>query len=267
MSLKDALMLEAQNIETSVELDSIFESADLSADTRAKFATVFESVVKAKAVALAESHIEQIAEKAEAQVEEKANEKVAALSETVNKYFDHLVENWMEENRLAVENGIKVQMFDSLLESMKETFIEHNIVVPAESVDVVAEMEEEIAEAQAELNAMIDTNKILKEEIQGIKRDQAIAEATASLTDVAKSKVATLTEGLAFDTNFEGKLAAIVEMVSAVKETTADEQIVENTTTEDEGLNFTAEEQEEQTTEEVVVETKYIDPEVAAFLR
>ena len=275
MSMKETLMLEAKNIETSVELDSIFESAELSADTRAKFATVFESVVKAKAVELAESHIEAIADKAELQVEELAEAKIADLTETVNKYFDHLVENWMEDNKLAVESGIKANMFDSLLESMKETFIDHNITVPAESVDIVAEMEEEIAEAQTELNSLVEANMDLKSTIKGMKREQAITEATLELTDVAKSKVLTLAEGMSFEDGFETKLAAIVEMVSAVKP--AQEQPVNESNhevveivleSEDDktGLNF---EDDEQTgPEEVIQESaKFVDPEVAQYLK
>lgn len=217
MSIKAALLAEAKEINTAVELDSIFESVELSSEVKAKFSTVFESVVKQKAVELAESHIEAIADRAESLAEAKVAESHEALSEQISKYFEHITEMWLTENKLAVENGLKVQMFESLLESMKETFVEHNIIVPTESVDVIAEIEDELAEAHVELNKMVDANVVLKEEIRGMKREQAIAESISGLTDVQKDKVMTLAEGIDFSETFGTKLGAIVEMVSAAK--------------------------------------------------
>ncbi|UYD60180.1 capsid assembly scaffolding protein [Aeromonas phage avDM12-TAAL] len=262
MSIKDQLLSEAKNITLGVELDSIFESVELAPEVKAKFSTVFESVVKEHAVKLAESHVEQIAEEADRLVEEKSAEKVEQLSEQVNKYFDHLVENWMEENKIAVDNGIKVQMFESLLGSMKAVFVEHNVVVPEESVDVVAEMEEELREARQELNGALDKVSELKESIVSIKRDQIVAEATKDLTEIQKGKVMSLSEGIPFGETFSDKLTAIVEMVSAVK---PQEQPV---TQVNENLNFV----EPETTVEPIVENKetstapQIDPAVAGYL-
>ncbi|AAQ17885.1 gp22 prohead core scaffold protein [Aeromonas phage Aeh1] len=261
MSIKDQLLSEAKNITLGVELDSIFESVELAPEVKAKFSTVFESVVKQHAVTLAESHVAQIAEEADRLVEEKSAEKVEQLSEQVNKYFDHLVETWMEENKIAVDNGIKVQMFESLLGSMKAVFVEHNVSVPEESVDVVAEMEEELREARNELNGALDKVSELKESIVTIKRDQVVAEATKDLTEIQKGKVMSLSEGIAFGDTFADKLTAIVEMVSAVK---PQEQPAAQI---DENLNFV----EQETNVEPIVENKQptapqIDPAVAGYL-
>ena len=252
MSIKAALLAEAKSIDTAVELDSIFESVELSSEVKAKFSTVFESVVKQKAVALAESHIEAIASRADELVEAKAEEKLDALSEQVNKYFDHIVESWLTENKLAVENGLKVQMFESLLSSMKDTFVEHNIIVPTESVDVIAEIEDELAEAQTELSKIVDANVILKEEIRGMKREKVIAESIAALTDVQKDKVMTLSEGIEFSDTFATKLESIVEMVGASKPIS---MLSEKLDSDADGLNF-KDEKEVEKKEEKEVEKK-----------
>ncbi|ADM79861.1 prohead core scaffold protein [Aeromonas phage phiAS5] len=259
--LKDQLLAEAKNITLGVELDGIFESVELAPEVKTKFSAVFESVVKQHAANLAESHIAQIAEEADRLVEEKSTEKVAQLSEQVNKYFEHLVETWMEENKLAVDNGIKVQMFESLLGSMKAVFVEHNVSVPEESVNVVAEMEEELREARTELNVALDKVSELKESMIAEKRERIVAEATKDLTEIQKEKVISLSEGIAFGDTFSDKLTAIVEMVSAVKPQEAPVQIQEN-------LNFVEPEQ----TQEPIVENKEttvkpsIDPSVAGYL-
>lgn len=222
MSLKDQLLAESKNIETPVELDSVFESVELNEDTKTKFSAVFESAVKARALTLAESHIEAIAARSDELVESRVEEEVAEINESVNTYFDHLVEGWKEDNKVALENGMKVDLFESLLASMKAVFVEHNIEVPTESVNVVSEMEAELDESAKELNKAVKSNKELREELNAMKMKGAVDSATSNLTESQKEKVATLVEGLKFDDKFQAKLDAIVEMVEA-KKTPAEE--------------------------------------------
>lgn len=213
MSLKDQLLSESKNLDTTVELDSVFESVELNEDTKAKFSAVFESAVKARALTLAESHIEEIASRADALVESRVEEQVEEINESVNSYFDHLVENWKEENKVSLETGMKVDLFESLMGSLKAVFVEHNIDVPTESINVVSEMEAELAESSVELDKMLRSNKKLNEELNALKMKDVVKEATAELTESQKEKVANLVEGLKFDDKFKTKLDAIVEMV------------------------------------------------------
>lgn len=215
MSLKDQLLAESKNIDTPIELDNIFESVELNEDTKTKFSAVFESVVKARALTLAESHIEAISARADELVEARVEEEVEEINESVNTYFDHLVESWKEDNKVALENGMKVDLFESLMASMKAVFVEHNIEVPAESVNVVSEMEAELAESAEELNKVVKSNKQLREENNALKMAESVKTATANLTESQKEKVATLVEGLKFDDKFQAKLDAIVEMVES----------------------------------------------------
>lgn len=226
--LKEQLLAEVQTIELpAVELDSIFESVDLSDEVKANFTTVFEQAVKSGAVKLAESHINLIAEKADLMVEEQVNERAHQIEEKLyedtNKYFDHIANEWMVENKEAVSRDIKADLFESLVVGLKEVFIEHNVIIPEKQVDVVAELEEEIVEHQTEIKKLFETNQIQAKEIADMKRTACIAEKTLGLTESQIEKVQNLIEGLTYSDKFESKLTAIVEMVATKKEKTEDE--------------------------------------------
>lgn len=248
--LKELLMTEAKTIDASVALDSIFESVQLSPEAKANFSTVFEATVKKHAVSLAESHIEKIAEKAEEKVEEekeKAKEEAREeLKEAASKYFDHIAAEWMAENQLAVDRGIKADLFESMFVGMKELFVEHNVVIPEESVDVVAEMEEELAEQKAETARLFEEVSKRDAYINYTQREYAIQEATRELTDTQKEKVVSLTEGMDYSDAFSTKLKAIVEMVQGSVEQSVTESADINTIDKEaDGLNFTTEAVEE----------------------
>ena len=230
------LLQEAKNIEASVELDSVFESVNLSQEVKEKFKTVFEQSVKSNAVKLAESHINKVIEDAEAKVvmmvEEKSEETTQKLYEDAEKYFTHIAAEWMTENKKAIDNEIKANLFESMLGGMKELFVEHNVEVPTESVDVVAELETELEESVQEVKNLFNKNCSLVEELKNVKREVAIKESTTNLTESQKEKVHSLIEGVEFNDSFDIKLSAIVSMMSEdlteqsiVQAVTADENV------------------------------------------
>ncbi|WBF80079.1 prohead core [Escherichia phage vB_Eco_F26] len=244
--LKEQLIAEAQKIDASVALDSIFESVNISPEAKETFGTVFEATVKQHAVKLAESHIAKIAEKAEEEVEknkEEAEEKAEKkIAEQASKFIDHLAKEWLAENKLAVDKGIKAELFESMLGGLKELFVEHNVVVPEESVDIVAEMEEELQEHKEESARLFEELNKRDAYINYVQREVALSESTKDLTESQKEKVSALVEGMGYSDAFSSKLSAIVEMVkkSNKDESTITESI--NTPdTEAAGLNFVTE--------------------------
>ncbi|ENW7449763.1 prohead core protein [Salmonella enterica] len=244
--LKEQLIAEAQKIDASVALDSIFESVNISPEAKETFGTVFEATVKQHAVKLAESHIAKIAEKAEEEVEknkEEAEEKAEKkIAEQASKFIDHLAKEWLAENKLAVDKGIKAELFESMLGGLKELFVEHNVVVPEESVDIVAEMEEELQEHKEESARLFEELNKRDAYINYVQREVALSESTKDLTESQKEKVSALVEGMDYSDAFSSKLSAIVEMVkkSNKDESTITEGI--NTPdTEAAGLNFVTE--------------------------
>lgn len=244
--LKEKLLKESQDIEVAVELDSIFESVDLSEDAKQTFQQVFETAVKKHALALAETHITEISDKADELVESEVQSKVekveAQLAETADKFFTHLAEEWLEENKLAIDRGIKAELFESMLGGLKTLFVEHNVELPEESVDVVNELEVALEEAEAETNKMFSQLTEAKTELKTVKKDISIGNATKNLTESQKEKVQSLVEDIEYSDKFDVKLAAIVEMATAQKEQTAPLTENINTITNDDGLNFVTEE-------------------------
>jgi len=210
--LKDQLLAEAKNITASVELDGIFESVELSDEVKANFSTVFEQTVKAKAVELAESHINKIADDAEAKVAELTEaakaENAAELLENADKFLSHIASQWLQENKLAVDNGIKARMLESMVGGLKELFVEHNVSIPEDEVDVVAELEGELEESKAEVASLFGKNVELTEQVAVMKRETALKEATADLTESQKEKVMSLVEGLDYNDAYSTKLGA-----------------------------------------------------------
>lgn len=243
--LKEFLIEEAQKInDVSVALDGIFESVELSDDVKAQFSTVFENAVKTNAIKLAETHINDLTEKAE-QKELEIKESVQAaieteMTETISKFMDHVSEQWLEENKLAVTNGIKADLFESMFQSIKTVVIDHNVILPEESVDVVKEMEEELEESKSEVASLFDKTVSLQEKVNTLEKEKIIKEETQNLTESQKEKVASLIEGLAYGDKFKDNLEAIVSMVSKTNEEKAPISEAINTTDES-GINYTPE--------------------------
>lgn len=245
--LKEQLLEEAQslNLDASVELSSVFESVQLSDEAKTNFSTVFEATVKRTAMKLAESHISKIAEKADEEVEkakEDADEKAEKkISESASRFLDHIAKEWLAENKLAVDRGIKSDLFESMLGGLKELFVEHNVVVPTESVDVVAEMEEELAEQTAETGRLFEELSKRDKYIAYVQRETAIAESTRELTESQKEQVVDLLEGVEFSDSFTNKLGSIVAMVSVTPASTIAESNINTTDNDANALNFVSE--------------------------
>ncbi|QQV89563.1 prohead core scaffold protein [Proteus phage SJ_PmiM] len=242
--LKEFLIEEAEKLnDVSVALDGIFESVELSDDVKAQFSTVFETAVKSNAIKLAESHITELTEKAETkeqELKESIQESVEKeMAENISKFMDHVSQEWLEENKLAVTNGIKADLFESMFQSIKTVVIDHNIILPEESVDVVKEMEEELEESKTEVASLFDKTVSLQEKVNTLEKEKIIKEQTAELTESQKEKVANLIEGIAYGEKFKSSLEAIVSMVSKTSEKAPISEDIN--TTDESGMNYTPE--------------------------
>lgn len=220
MSLKDKLLAESSEKlgAVAVELDSIFESVQLDEAVKENVSTAFEQAVRSAAIALAESHIADIASSAETQLAEGIEaarvEVETKLYEDADKFLTHLGKEWLKENALQVKTNIKSELFESFASGLKELFIENNVTVPEEQVDVIDELNAELDESAAEIKSLFDKNLALEQQISSLKKEKAISEATAGLTESQKEKVLSLVEGLEYGDSYSPKLSAIVEMVA-----------------------------------------------------
>lgn len=208
---EEAEVVEEVVIEESIA--SIFEGMDLSEEFTSKVTLVFEAAVNEAAAKKADAVIAEKTEALEAEMKESVESAVEKIVENLDSYLDYVVEEWMKENELAIETGVKVQMAESLMEGLKSLFEEHNIEVNEETVDVVAGLEEEVEELKAVANAQITENVNLQKEIASLKAERVFDELTEDLTITQRERMKVLSEKLAFENidEYKADLATLKE--------------------------------------------------------
>jgi hypothetical protein len=209
-------MLEGLEADDSVE--SVFEDdlnaladseATLSEGFKDKAAVIFEAALKSK---LSE-HVERLEEQyAEELAEETARVK-NDLVEKVDGYLSYVVEQWMEDNKLAVETGLRTEIAESFMSQLHQVFVEHYIEVPESKVDLVDQLSAKVEELEEQVSTHVDANIELKESVKVLKRDAIIRESSAGLSESQAEKLKSLVEGIDFESaeSFEEKVATIKE--------------------------------------------------------
>jgi len=196
-------MLEGEEIEEEIEeisidesIASMFEGMDLSEEFTTKATMVFEAAVNAAATDKANAITEALEEEFEVKLTESVNETMEEIVENLDSYLDYVVSEWMEENTVAIEAGIKVDMAESLMSGLKDLFAEHNVQVDEETIDIVAALEEELAVMEEKANAVINENIELAGEIASLSAEYVFNEVAEGLTLSQKEKLRTLSEKL-----------------------------------------------------------------------
>lgn len=182
---------------TKESVDALFEGAELSEEFKEKMTTIFESAVKLEVDEIAEG----LADHFEQTLEEQTVEITEAIAEKVESYLNIMVEQWVEDNQVAVESGLKLEIFESFVNGMKTLFKESYIEIPEEKADVLEGLEIKVDSLQEQLNASMDARVNLQKQIEDLKKTAIIKEATQGLTDLDAEKL----KGLAEDMVFESK--------------------------------------------------------------
>jgi hypothetical protein len=186
------------------DIDDMFGD-DLTEEFREKAETIFEAAVNTRInleVARLEEELETITTDLEEQFNEALEEKSAEifedLSEKLDQYLDYAIEQWMEENQLAVENSLRADIAEDFISGLQNLFAEHYITVPDEKIDLVAEMKAELEELKTKLNETIDT----KLELENVLNEAVIAatldDVSTGLVETQIDKFRTLAEGIEF---------------------------------------------------------------------
>ena len=197
----DTVKEEADEEEDSIEEVSesfadLFEGTDLSEDFKEKAQLVFEAAVneaaRAKAIKIAES----LEEEFETNLNESVTESMDAIIENLDAYLDYIVAEWMEENEVAIESGVKVEMAESFMEGLMSLFSEHRIEIDEETVDVVNELEGKLSESNQSQNTLMHKNIELSEEIAALKAEKVFNAVCEDLTTSQKERMKILSEKL-----------------------------------------------------------------------
>ena len=200
----------ATEADFSEDLNALVESeATLSDEFKQKTAVIFESALKTK--------LSEEVERIESAYEERLAEEVVAqrdeLVEKVDSYLNYVVENWMEENRVAIQSGLRTEIAENFMESLKGLFVESYVDVPESKVDLVDDLAEQVEELEESLYQTTANAIELGEEIEVLKRHVIISEAVHDLADTQVEKFETLVEDIDFEDedSFAQKVLTIKE--------------------------------------------------------
>ena len=191
------------------DVDALVAGEDLSEEFRQKAVTIFEAVVTEKVNA----EVAALQEAFEATLTEEVESIKTELAEKVDDYLSYVAENWMKENALQIEHGIKNEISESFFNGLKDLFIEHNMSVPEEKFNLLDGMVEELDEMEAKLNEQIDANVQLNKRIGHYTKMEIVNECAAGLAETQKEKLASLAEGVEFENeaDFRKKIETIKE--------------------------------------------------------
>jgi len=229
----DVGMKEEAEFDLAEAFTGLFEGTDLSEEFKTKVQGVFEAAVHERVT----SEKAALEEQFEADLQEQVEVAVDELVEKVDQYLDYVIEGWMEENKVAIESNIKVEVAESLLGGIKSLVSEHNLEIDEETVDHVAEMEEKLEEQTSKYNEIVEEMMALKEEKRQLEVERSFREIAEGLTDTQVEKLATLAEGISFESveDYATKVSAIkdgyfTEAVAPVEDATELlEEVVEET--------------------------------------
>ena len=210
--------LAVEEVDTASELAAIVEGeATLSEEFKQKTSVIFEAAVKSKLseeISLEENYAVELAEEVETIKTD--------LVGKVDSYLNYVVESWMEENKLAIQNGLRTEIAENFMNGMRDLFVESYVEVPESKVDLVDELAEQVSELEEKLNSTTGDAISLAEELETYKRDTIIAEASRDLADTQAEKLRELVETVDFENE-----ESFTKKINTVKESYFSKEIPE----------------------------------------
>jgi len=195
------------NVEEDVE--ALLQGEELSEEFQAKAKTIFEAAINSKVATIKEELEQENSKKLEEEIESKKLE----LTERVDSYLEYVAGEWLQENELAVEAGLKTEMTESFLEGMKSLFEEHYVSIPEDKYDVLENMVNKLDEMESKLNEQIESNVALNKRLAESKSDGILSDVAEGLAITQKEKLASLAESVEFESesNYREKLVTLRE--------------------------------------------------------
>ena len=187
----------------------VAEEATLSDEFKQKAETIFEAAINTKVNA----EIDRLEEKYNEELAEEIESTKADLVEKVDNYLNYVVENWMEENKLAIQNGLRTEIAEDFMNKLKDLFTESYIEVPEGKVDMVDDLADQVEELEKTVNESTQKAIDMAVELEGYKRDAIIREATKDLAETQVEKLKKLAENVDFEDEetFTQKVAQLKE--------------------------------------------------------
>ena len=221
---------EVYTVDVKEDVAALVNGEELSEEFKTKAATIFEAAI----VTRVKAEVAKLEEAFEARLEEETAKNIEGIVEKVDGYLNYVVEQWITQNELALENGIKSEIMESLFTGLKGLLEEHNIDLPEEKLDLVEALEDENLELQAKLDEQMAANVELNQMINEAVRTSILDDAAEGLAETDKEKFAALAEELSFEDaeTFQAKVQTIRENYfsqtsTKIETVVTDEPIVE----------------------------------------
>jgi len=207
------LKKEDLDINVKDDMDALVSGEDLSEEFKTKASTIFEAAVSAKVISEVNQRIEELETDYTKEINEAKENHLSTVTEKVDGYLNYVVEEWMKENELAVEKGIRSELVEDFMTGLKNLFTEHYIDIPEEKVDLVDDLFEKVEELEQKLDESINTSVDVKKELAEYKREETLREVSEDLADTEKEKLGKLAEGIDFEdkSQYTEKLEVIKE--------------------------------------------------------
>ena len=222
----EALLAEQQSgVDFSDDLNALVEGEEsLAEGFKDKAALIFEAAISSKL----KVEVAKLEESYESKLEEATAEVKESLVDKVDSYLTYVAEQWVEENKLQVESGLRTEIAESFMSSLYDVFAEHHIDVPEDKVNLVDELAEQVEKLSGQLNESVDKGIELSKTIKEHQKVDAIAEATIGMTELDIDKLKGLVESVEFEDieSFTSKLKTIKESYFKVKSSKPEEELL-----------------------------------------
>ena len=221
---KEAVEQRIKTIDVTEHVEALMSGeGDLTDEFKKKAATVFESAVKSKV----RDEVKRLQENYDNEIAEGIKSNKAELTEKVDTYMNYVVEEWMKENELAVERGLKGEIAEDFIAGLKQLFEDHYVDIPDEKYDVLQAQSDKIAELEEKVNKTLEESINYKKSNDELTRNKVISESTSDLTDTQIEKFKELTEDVDFENEetFKGKVETLKESYFPKEKTETTENI------------------------------------------
>ena len=235
---KAAIAKEDMEADLAGDVQALIEGEELSDEFKEKAATIFEAAVFARVNEEIANRVEKLEEQYQVELEKAINENRSSMIEKIDDFMNYVIKEWMEENQLAIDKGIRSEVVEDFMVGLKNLFVEHYIDIPDEKVDLVDDLFAKVEDLEESLNSEIQKNIETAKELKEYKKMDVMYTVSEGLTEVEIEKLQKLSEGISFNNEEE-----YAEKLNMIKEnyfkSNEKQQVLTEDTVEDE-LNETS---------------------------
>ena len=208
-SVKEVKKVTKEDIDVSDDVKALFGEEDLSEEFKESATTIFEAAVVSKINEVLDS----VSVDMDAELEAEKEDSIQTLSTRLDDYLEYVVEEWVKENEIAIESGIRAEIVENFMEGLRGLFTENYVDIPEEKVDLVDELAAKVQELETSVNEEMEKNIDISKQLQEMKKEQIIESISDGLSENQSDKLKSLADGVEFESeeDYTKKLETVKE--------------------------------------------------------